>query len=125
MLRITRRSIAAFSLALLLAPTIAGCATTQHRPFTGPQQLHDMTGVTTRAGRKIEFVEPGATVTNDTLYAVSRTGQLILPTDSIANVWNRKTSVGRTIGLVAGIAALTAVIAGAVAFGNSGLFSGF
>lgn len=125
MLPITRRSIAALSLVLLFAPTIAGCASTQYRPFTGTRQLDGMTGVTTLAGRKIAFVEPGAMVTNDTLYAVGKHGQLILPTDSIANVWNRKVSPGRTIGLVAGIAALTVVIAGAVAFGNTNLFPGY
>ena len=56
---------------------------TQHIPFNNTAKLDRITGVTTRSGREIPFFEPGASVTNDTLYAVDRRGQLILLTDSI------------------------------------------
>jgi hypothetical protein len=54
---------------------------------------------------------------------VGRGGQLILPTDSIASVWHRKVSTGRTIGFVAGLTVLTAAVAAAISIGNSPPFS--
>lgn len=125
MFRTARRPIATLALFLVLAPSIAGCMTTQHIPLAGAQGLDRISGMTTRAGRDIPFRQPGAVITNDTLYAVSRGGQLILPTDSVANVWHRKTSVGRTVGLVASLVLLTAAVAGAIAFGNEPLFSSY
>ena len=123
MLRTTRRYIATLSLALLLAPTVAGCMTTQVRPFGSVERLDDMSGITTTAGRRISFKEQGAMVANDTLYAVGRDGQLIVPTDSIVNAFHHRVAKGRSAGLVVGLAALTALVAGAVAFGNNPLFS--
>lgn len=123
MLRTPRRYIATLSITLLLAPSVAGCMTTQVRPFGRTERLNDMSGLTTTAGRKISFVHQGAVVSNDTLYAVGHDGQLIVPTDSIASVSHHKVATGRTVGFVVGLAALTTLVAGIVAFGNSPLFS--
>ena len=106
---------------LFLAPFIEGCMSTQHVPFNNTVELDRITGVTTRAGWEIPFVQPGASITNDTLYALGGQGQLILPTESITLVSKRKFSAARTAGLIGGFAvaiAAIAAIAGANAFGN-------
>ncbi len=118
MFHTARRPLGTLALLLLLAPSLAGCMSTQRIPFGNTAGLDRVTGVTTRSGREIRFYEPGATITNDTLYAVDRNGQLILPTDSIAQLWKPKLAVGRTLALAGGLAMLTAGIAGAIAFGN-------
>ena len=118
MFHTTRRPLGTLALLLLLAPSIAGCSSTQRIPFSSTARLDRLTGVTTRSGRDIRFYLPGATVSNDTLYAADRGGQLILPTDSIAQLWKPKFSVGRTLALTGGVAVVTAGVAGAIAFGN-------
>lgn len=115
MFHTARRPLGTLALLLLLAPSLAGCSSTQRIPFSSAVRLDRLTGVTTRSGRDIRFYVPGATVTNDTLYAVDRAGQLILPTDSIAQLWKPKLSVGRTLALTGGLAMLTVGIAGAIA----------
>lgn len=122
MFRTARSPLGTLALLIVLAPSIAGCMSTQHIPFNNTAKLDRITGVTTRSGREIPFFEPGASVTNDTLYAVDRRGQLILPTDSIARVWNRKFSAVRTVGLVGGLALVGAAIAGFSALGNMKFF---
>jgi hypothetical protein len=122
MFRTTRSPLGTLALLLLLAPSIAGCMSTQRIPFDNTARLDRITGVTTRSGREIPLFEPGASITNDTLYAVDRHGQLILPTDSIARVWNRKFSAVRTVGLVGGLALVGAAIAGFSAVGNIKFF---
>ena len=84
-------------------------------------------GDTMRPGQKIAFDPKGASGRNDTLYGVSRKGQVMvpIPVDSISEVWRSKISAGRTAGLVVGMAAgfvVIAAIAGAAAFGNSKLY---
>jgi len=118
MFHAARRPLATLALFLLLAPSLSGCSSTQRIPFSGTARLDRLTGVTTRSGRDIRFYVPGATVTNGTLYAVDRGGQLILPTDSIAQLWKPKLSVGRTLALVGGLGVVTVGVAGAFAFGN-------
>jgi hypothetical protein len=105
MFRTCRRSVGTFATLVILAPSIAGCSSTQHIPFDRTVALDHVTGVSTRSGRQISFSMPGASVTNDTMYAVGRTGQVIIPTDSIAAVSKYKFSAVRTAGLVVGIAA--------------------
>lgn len=58
-----------------------------------------------RSGKDISFSVPGASITNDTMYAVGRAEQVLIPTDSIAAVSRYKFSAGRTVGLVVGVAA--------------------
>ena len=123
MFRAARRPIATLLLLLAFEPSLTGCIGTQHVPFQATQGLDRVTGVTTRAGRDIAFAEPGAVVTNDTLYAVGRHGQVILPTDSIANTWNRKTMVGRSVGLAVGVALVAALIVGVSAMKSWSLMS--
>jgi len=122
MFHTARRPLGTLALLLLLAPSLAGCSSTQRIPFSSTARLDRLTGVTTRSGRDIRFSLPGATITNDTLYAVDRAGQLILPTDSIAQLWKPKLSVGRTLALVGGLGVVTAGVAGAIAFGNACCF---
>ncbi|MEP7067254.1 MAG: hypothetical protein ABI889_14565 [Gemmatimonadota bacterium] len=94
--------------------------TTRRTTFnSGTAGLDQVTGVTMRSGQEISFREPGASVTNDSMYAVGARGQVVLPSDSVALVWSRKTSTGRTVGLVAGVALAGAVIASAIAAGES------
>lgn len=123
MFHTARRPLGTLALVLLLAPSLAACTTTQRIPFSSRAGLDRLTGVTTRSGRDIKFLVPGATITNDTLYAVDRGGQLILPTDSIAQLWKPKFAVGRTLALVGGAAVVTAGVAGAIAFGEMNFFS--
>ena len=111
MFRTARRPFGNVALLLVLAPTIAGCMTTRRTAFhDNTVGLDRITGVTMSSGREIKFSEPGASITNDTMYAVGRQGQLLLPTDSIAGVSVRKVSAGRTVGLVAALAVVGIVI---------------
>ncbi len=105
MFRTARRPLSTLAVLLLLAPSIEGCVSTQHIPFNdNAAGLDRITGVTTRSGMNIPFAKPGAQITNDTLYAIGSSGRVVLPTDSIARVWNTKFSSGRTVGLVLGLA---------------------
>ena len=120
MFRTARRPVGTFALVLILAPSITGCMTTRQTPFgNNPVGLNRITGVTMRSGREIRFWQPGASITNDTLYAVVRQGQLIVPTDSIARVWDRKFAPVRTAVLVAGLAVVGIAIAEAISFDNN------
>jgi len=107
-----RRPFGNFALVLLLAPSIAGCMTTRKTAFLNENAgLDRITGVTMRSGREIKFFQPGASISSDTMYALGREGQMLLPTDSIAGVSVRKVSAGRTIGLVAAMAVVGIAIA--------------
>lgn len=106
-----RRPFGNVALLLLLAPTVGGCMTTRKTPFrSNDVELDRITGVTMQSGREIGFAQPGASITNDTMYAIGRQGQMLLPTDSIAGVSVRKVSTGRSIGLVAGLAVVGTLI---------------
>jgi hypothetical protein len=120
MFRTARRPIGTLLLLLLLAPSITGCMTTRRGPFdNNGAGLKQISGVTTRSGREIRFRLPGASIVNDTMYAVGSKGEVSLPTDSIAQVWSRKTSPVRTAGLVVGLLAVGVAIVGAVSFRNN------
>lgn len=120
MFRTARRSIGRLELLLLLAPSIAGCMSTQRIPYSNIAGLNRVTGVTTLSGSEIPFAKRGASVANDTLYAVGRRGQLTLPSDSIAQVWTRKFSLVRTLEIVGGFLVAAAIERGAL--GNTQLF---
>jgi hypothetical protein len=92
-------------LLLLIMSASTGCMSTQRIPFNETADLRQASGVTTRSGREIHFAEKGASISNDTLYARDRTGQIALPTDSIARLSSRHFSAVRTIGLVGGVTA--------------------
>jgi hypothetical protein len=125
MFRIAHRPASAILLLLLLAPSITGCMTTQHTPFNvNAVRLDRTTGVTTRGGRDIRFRLPGASIVNDTMYAVGPKGEVSLPTDSIAQLWCRKTSPVRTVGLITGLMVVGAAAFGAASFGNNFSLSG-
>lgn len=105
MSRSARRLIAVVTLTLFLVSTVSGCMTVQRTAFSPAESVAGITGVTTRSGTQIPLARPGATIASDTLYAIGRQGQVILPTDSVAQVWDRKLSAGRTAGLVVGVGA--------------------
>lgn len=119
MFRTARHPASTIVLLFLLAPSMTGCMTTQRTPFANDANgLKQISGVTTRSGREVRFRLPGASIVNDTMYAVGSGGEVSLPTDSIAQVWNRKTSPVRTVGAVVGVLAIGFAVAGAIAFGN-------
>jgi hypothetical protein len=105
MFRTWRRSVGTFAMLVTLAPSIAGCVSTQHIPFDSTVALDRAAGVSMRSGKEIAFSMPGASISNDTMYALGRTGKVIIPTDSIAAVSKKKFSAVRTVGLVVGVAA--------------------
>jgi hypothetical protein len=112
MFRTARSPLGTVALFPLLAPLIAGCLSAQRVPFNDITVAGRIIGVTTRSGSEIPFAVRGAVIKDDTLYSLSRQGQLKLPTDSIARVWTRKFSVARTVGLVVGLIAVAAVESG-------------
>ena len=125
MFRTARRPVGTFALLLLLAPSIAGCMSTRQTPFNNNAVgLDRITGVTMRSGREIRFWQPGASITNDTMYAVGPQGQLILPTDSIARVEDRKLAPVRSVALVAGLAVVGVAIVGIIALKDWKPFEG-
>ncbi|MDB4915262.1 MAG: hypothetical protein JWM95_2906, partial [Gemmatimonadetes bacterium] len=103
MFRTARSPLGALALLLLLAPSIAGCSSIQRTPFDNGVALDRVTGVTMRSGSNTPFAARGASISNDTLYALGSQGQLKLPADSVTQVWHRRFSPGRTVGLVAGL----------------------
>jgi hypothetical protein len=115
----TIRRPASVLLLLALMPSLTGCMTTRQTTFnSGTVGLDRITGVTMRSGQEIRFREPGASVANDSMYALGPGGRIVLPSDSIALVWQRKTSTGRSIGLVAGVAFVGATLVSIIAFGE-------
>jgi len=119
MFRIARRPASTIALLLILAPSITGCMTTQHTVFNANAvKLDRTTGITTRSGRDIRFRLAGASIVNDTLYAVGQAGEVSLPTDSIAQLWSRKTSPVRTVGLLGGLTVVGLAIVAAVSLNN-------
>jgi hypothetical protein len=121
MFRTARRPVGTFALLLILAPSFTGCMTTRQTYFTSNNTvaLDRVTGITTRSGREIRFRLPGMSIVNDTMYAVGPDAEMILPADSIAQVWDRHTSTARTVGLVAGLALVGVAIVGAISFDNN------
>ncbi len=122
MFRTPRRRTAVLALILSLSPTITGCMGTTQLPLDASTDLTRVTGVISRSGTHTVFASPGATITNDTLYAIGKNGQLLLPVDSIATVRKPATSIGRSVALAFGLVA-GGVAACAIAFANSGFLS--
>jgi hypothetical protein len=112
-----RVSVLAAALALSLVSSISACTSIHHGKFERTAPLDRVVGVTTSAGKEIVFAERGATVAEDTLYAMGRKGQLRVPADSISRTATRKFSVVRTIALVG----VTVFMASAIAVFSSGL----
>jgi hypothetical protein len=107
MFRTARRPFANLALLLLLAPSIAGCVRTRRTPFPNEDvRLDRITGVTMRSGREIKFSQPGVSINNDTMYALGRGGQMLLPVDSVSRVSLRKVDTARSLALLTGVAGL-------------------
>jgi hypothetical protein len=111
MISSSRRAAGAIVVLIFLSPGIGACSSTQHALFDNGAALNHATGVTTRSGTDVSFSKPGASISNDTLYAVGRQGQLVIPTDSIATVSRRKFSTIRTVGLMGGLFAGALLVA--------------
>ena len=125
MFRSAHKPLATLVVLMFVAPLLTGCMSIQRVPFNNTVRVNRIAGVTTRSGSEIPFAKAGASITNDTLYAFGRQGQFTLSTDSIAQVWQRKFSAGRTAGLIGALAVATGAVAamvGANAFGNANLF---
>jgi hypothetical protein len=120
MFRTARRPVTTLALLLFLAPSITGCKTTQQIPFSNNAvRLDRISGVTTRSGREIRFRLPGASIVNDTMYAIGSKGEVSMPTDSISRLWNPKTSPVRTVGLITGVFVVGVAALAALSFGQS------
>jgi hypothetical protein len=97
--------------ALALTLSDSGCYATHHQRLDPTASLDSVTGITTRSGNEILFAKPGATITNDTLFAIGTVGPLKVPTDSIAQVTSHGFSRGGSLVVLGafGAAALVAV----------------
>ena len=65
--------------------------------------------MTTRAGVDVPFATAGVLISGDSMYAVGKKGQLVIPTDSVRTVWTRHFSGWRTAGLFVGLLLLIVV----------------
>ena len=99
----SRRPMGTLALLLLLSPAIASCLSTQRIPFDNAVRLDRAVGVTTESGKEIRFSKRGAWIRNDTMYAVGRSGEVALPTDSIAQVAQQQASPRRSGLLMLGL----------------------
>ena len=106
-------------IALILLPTSlflsSGCTSVHRVPAAeaAPPTQENIAGVTTLAGRDIEF-DSAAVVTRDTVYARVQNQPLRLPADSVQRWWLRRTDAGKTVFAIVGVAAGVIVVAGLV-----------
>jgi hypothetical protein len=105
-------------LIVLLAPFVAGCFATAQAPLSRRTDLAKANGVTTRSGYRIDFAVDGATIANDTLRAVGQAGTIAIPTDSIAQISERRFSTRNTVGLAAGVGAAGFVVLALLSVGK-------
>lgn len=101
-----RRPLRARVVLVLLASINTGCYATGHSRLGRGDELDRVTGVTTLSGKEISFATTGATIRNDTLFAVGHRGQVKVPVDSIALVSSRHFSTERTLALGGSLAAV-------------------
>ena len=110
MLRIPARQRWVAVSMFMLALSVAGCYTTRHQTLSPSLALDSATGVTTLAGREIQFARPGATIAHDTMFATGTLGELQIPTDSIARVNSRGYSSGSSLVVIGAFAAAVAAL---------------
>jgi outer membrane protein assembly factor BamB len=113
--------LARVALLLLLAPHLAGCYTTRAVAYN-PNSLKDATGVTMRSGSTIMFEDGGASISDDTIYARGRDGQLKLPSDSVSSVWHRNFAPVKSGAVIVGLALVGVFIAAAASLENGSFF---
>ena len=85
----------------------------QRRP-TRPNQRHHHA-----FGTEIRFRLPGASIVNDTMYAIGSQGEVSLPTDSVARLWNPKISPVRTVGMITSVLVVGIATLAILSFGQS------
>jgi len=103
------RSVTARIVLLLLAPHVTGCVGTSHVAPGNGADSDKVVGLTTKSGREITFAVPGVNITHDTLYAVVKSGQLIMPVDSVRTLSVRHGSDMGTVALVLGVGLVVAM----------------
>jgi hypothetical protein len=100
-----RRTLAVLTLVL----SGADCYASHHYPPEPNTSLSDATGFTLRSGAEVLFAKPGATIANDTLFAVGTLGPLNVPTDSIADITTRGYSPWGSLVVIGAAAAASAL----------------
>lgn len=91
-------------LLVLIAVQLGACTTTQHVQLAANPSPTEISGVTLKTGRTIVFEPKGAVISRDTIYAQTAEGQVVIPSESVQDVWVKHFSTSRTIGLIAGTA---------------------
>jgi hypothetical protein len=102
--RIGLARVGAIALFLLLSST-DGCYSNREHVFDRTAPLERITAIRTRSGEEIPFATTGATVRNDTLFAVGRAGPVNILVDSVSGMETSQLSTSRTVALGLGIAA--------------------
>ena len=87
----------------------SACTTTVHSPLTTGVNPDKITGVTLKSGRAVPFNPVGAIISKDSVYANGPNGQVIIPADSIAEVWTKQVSTSKTIGASLAVLAVLGV----------------
>ena len=94
---------------LVLFLVQSACTTTVHSQLTSGVNPDKITGVTLKSGRAVPFNPPGATISRDSVYANGPNGQVIIPADSIADVWTKEFSTSKTVGVSLAVIAVLGV----------------
>jgi hypothetical protein len=103
---------------LLLLSSTSGCYSNREHTFERTAPLERITAIRTRSGDEIPFATTGATIRNDTLFAVGRAGPVNIPVDSVAGMETSELSAPRTLGLAVGITATALAVAIVVALSS-------
>jgi hypothetical protein len=107
-------------IALVLLPISlffsTGCTYVHQTPATEaePPTRDYLAGVTTLAGRDIDFDKAGA-IRGDTVYAQAQKQPVAIPVDSVQRWWLRRTDPGKTVLAVLGVAAGVVLVAAVIA----------
>ena len=94
-------------LALFLTQT--ACSTVVHSQYSTSINPEKITGVTLKSGHTVAFNPAGAFVQGNALYGNGPNGQVIVPIDSIADVWTKQFSTSKTIGVALAVVAVVGV----------------
>ena len=94
---------------VLFVANATACTATVHAAPTPSLDAAKVQGVTLKSGRNIPFNPAGVTISANTMYANGPGGQVIIPMDSVQEVWTKQFSTSRTIGLVVGVVAVLGV----------------
>jgi len=99
------RHVRLATLTLFLVQSTA-CTTTVHTPLAQAVKPEKITGVTLKSGRNVPFNPAGAEISGNALYANGPDGQIVIPTDSVADVWTKQFSATKTVGVCLAVVAV-------------------